>query len=214
MTVAREWLTPVLDSGSGEFSDPVGFGRVQPIPLSGRRVRLRAVVASDYDFLFVLATDPRTAPSWRYRSAPPRPEEFVRDLWHNVLVQYLVEHVDTGERLGLVVAYNANGRDGHCYFSALFRPDMRVWPLEGLGLFVNYLFTEFDFIKLYAEVIEYNLPAFASAIGRWLTTEGVLRAHERHFGRHWDVHLLTLWRERFEQDRQRFLRRVTATPRP
>jgi hypothetical protein len=109
------------------------------VPLSGRRVRLRAVVASDYDFLFMLAADERTGPHWRYRGLPPRPEEFVRDLWQGVLVQFLVERIDTKERVGLVVAYEANLRDAHCHLGALFRADTRVWPLEAMVLFVNFL---------------------------------------------------------------------------
>jgi RimJ/RimL family protein N-acetyltransferase len=176
--------------------------------LAGRRVHLRAVAATDYDFLYQLAVDERTAPHWRYRGPPPRPEAFVADLWGGVLTQFLVERKDGSERLGLVTAYDAVPRDGHCHIAALFRPDTRVWPLEGMFLFVNYLFAEFGFRKLYGEVIEYNLDAFASAIGRWLEPEGVLRGHELHGGRYWDVHLLALWRERFEQDRERLLARI------
>ena len=55
----------------------------------------------------------------------------------------------------------------------------------------------------------YNLPQFASTVGRWLEHEGVLRNHELHAGRFWDVHILALWRERFEQDRDRLLARIT-----
>ncbi|MDZ4826013.1 MAG: GNAT family protein [Actinomycetota bacterium] len=182
---------------------------VPHVPLCGRRVRLRALAPSDYDFCYQLAVDERTAPHWRYRGAPPRPEDFVRELWQSVLVQFIVERRDGSERLGLVTAYDANTRDGHCHIAAIFRPDTRMWPLEGVFLFVNYLFAEYDFRKLYGEVIEYNLPAFASTVGRWLDSEGVRREHEYHSGRYWDVHLLALWRDRFELDRERMLRRIT-----
>ena len=177
--------------------------------MSGRRVRLRAVAASDYEFLFQLAVDERTAPHWRYRGAPPRPEAFVGELWDGVLTQFIVERKDGRERLGLVTAYEARARDGHCHIAAIFRPDTRIWPLESVFLFVNYLFAEFGFRKLYGEVIEYNLDAFSSAIGRWLEPEGVLRGHELHAGRYWDVHVLALWRERFDRDRDRLLARIT-----
>jgi RimJ/RimL family protein N-acetyltransferase len=179
------------------------------VPLAGRRVHLRAVQASDYEFLYQLAVDERTAPHWRYRGPPPRPEAFVTDLWNGVLTQFIVERKDQSERLGLVTAYDAAARDGHCHIAALFRPDTRIWPLEGMFLFINYLFAEYAFRKLYGEVIEYNLDQFASAIGRWLEPEGVLRGHELHGGRYWDVHVLALWRERFEQDRDRLLARIT-----
>jgi RimJ/RimL family protein N-acetyltransferase len=188
---------------------PAGLSVAPSVPLAGRRVRLRAVLASDYDFLFQLAVDERTAPHWRYRGAPPRPEAFIGELWDGVLTQFIVERKDQRERLGLVTAYEPLARDGHCKIAAIFRPDTRIWPLEAVFLFVNYLFAEFGFRKLYGEVIEYNLDAFASAIGRWLETEGVLRGHELHAGRYWDVHILALWRERFELDRERLLARIT-----
>ena len=75
------------------------------VPMTGRRVRLRAVLASDYEFLFQLAVDERTAPHWRYRGAPPRPEAFIGELWDGVLTQFIVERKDQRERLGLVTAY-------------------------------------------------------------------------------------------------------------
>jgi RimJ/RimL family protein N-acetyltransferase len=78
-----------------------------------------------------------------------------------------------------------------------------------LLLFVNFLFEEFGFIKIYSDVIDYNLDAFRSVVGRWMEHEGVLRDHERHRGRRWDLHILSLWRDRFERDRERLLDRVT-----
>lgn len=175
-------------------------------------MRLRPVTAADYEFLFALATDDRIANRWRYRSAPPRPEDFVRDLWHSVVVQFIVERIGTGEPLGLLTAYDASPRDRHCYIGVLFRPDVHVWPIEGVVLFLNYLFEEFAFEKLYASVIEYNLPALASVVGRWMACEAVLRGHEWHAGDRWDVHILALWRSRFEQDRERLLDTIGRQP--
>jgi RimJ/RimL family protein N-acetyltransferase len=202
--------TQVLERGFGSRPEPPVECRHAPrIPLSGRRVRLRPVVASDYDFLFFLAADERTAPHWRYRGLPPRFEEFVHDLWQGVLVQFVVEHVDTNERLGLVVAYQGNLRDGHCHIGVLFRADIRVVPVEGLLLFVNFLFQEFGFEKLYAHVIEYNLGALGSVLGRWMEREGVLVGHEFHAGQRWDVHILSVWRDRFEQNAGRLIEMAT-----
>jgi RimJ/RimL family protein N-acetyltransferase len=194
---------------AGTTAGPAGPSVAPSVPMAGRRVHLRAVLASDYDFLFQLAVDERTAPHWRYRGAPPRPEAFVGELWDGVLTQFIVERKDQRERLGLVTAYDARARDGHCHIAAIFRPDTRIWPLEAVFLFVNYLFAEFGFRKLYGEVIEYNLEPFVSAVGRWLEPEAVLRGHELHAGRYWDVHVLALWRERFERDRERLLARIT-----
>jgi RimJ/RimL family protein N-acetyltransferase len=207
--VIDDLAAPPAALRDGPRTGPAGPSVAPSVPLTGRRVRLRAVLTSDYDFLFQLAIDERTAPHWRYRGAPPRPEAFVGELWDGVLTQFIVERKDRSERLGLVTAYDARARDGHCHIATLFRPDTRVWPLEAVFLFVNYLFAEFGFRKLYGEVIDYNLDPFASTIGRWLEHEGVLKGHELHAGQYWDVHVVALWRERFELDRERMLARIT-----
>jgi RimJ/RimL family protein N-acetyltransferase len=206
----RERSTQVGGAGWGSPAlSGVTHPRAPHIPLSSRRVRLRAVVPSDYEFLFQLAADERSGRRWRYRGLPPRPDEFARDLWQGVLVQFLVEHVQTHERLGLVVAYGESARDRRCHIAAVFREEARVWPLEAVALFVNFLFVEFGFRKLYAEMTEYNLEAFRSAVGRWMDCEGVLEDHEFHGGRYWDLYILALWRDRFDRDAERLLARIT-----
>jgi RimJ/RimL family protein N-acetyltransferase len=207
--VIENLSAPLAARRVGSTPGPAGPSVAPSVPLAGRRVRLRAVLASDYEFLFQLAVDERTAPHWRYRGAPPRPEAFIGELWDGVLTQFIVERKDRSERLGLVTAYDARARDGHCHIATLFRPDTRIWPLEAVFLFVNFLFAEFGFRKLYGEVIDYNLDAFASTIGRWIEHEGLLRGHELHAGQYWDVHIVALWKERFDRDRDRLLARIT-----
>ena len=54
-------------------------------PLEGRRVRLRAVHPTDYDYLFALVHHPDAAFRWRARGSTVSFEEHVGALWHDVL---------------------------------------------------------------------------------------------------------------------------------
>ncbi|HTU14214.1 MAG TPA: GNAT family protein [Solirubrobacterales bacterium] len=104
--------------------------------------------------------------------------------------------------LGLVVAYQANFQDGYAYVAAAkFEPKQKS-PLMILGIvmFINYVFSCWNFRKLYMEVPEYNLPQFSSRIDRYFTVEGTLREHIYSVGRYWDQFILSVdrstWQER------------------
>lgn len=67
-----------------------------------------------------------------------------------------------------------------------------------MKIFVDYLFAVFPLRKLTAEVIDFNWIQFSSGSGRMFNEEGVLRSHEYHDGKYWDVHLLAIHREQWE----------------
>jgi hypothetical protein len=67
----------------------------------------------------------------------------------------------------------------------------------GLALFLRYVFTCWNFRKLYMEVAEYNYEQFSSGAGRFFEVEGRLREHFYYGGRYWDKLILTLSRETF-----------------
>ena len=65
-------------------------------------------------------------------------------------------------------------------------------------LFVRYLFANWAFRKLYAEVRAFNLAQFGSGIGRMFEVEGVLTEHAFHDGRYWDQYVLAVSRAGFD----------------
>lgn len=180
--------------------------------LTGRRVHLRPVHPSDYEYLYALATGEQTGFRWRYRGVSPSPESFAQGLWQQVIAQFVVERRSDGERLGHVVAFDANERNGFCHIGILLDPEVEGagWAFEAAALFVEYLFTLWPFRKLYGEVLEFNYAAFESGRDRWFREEGRLRAHEYHDNRYWDLVLVALHREDWERDASPILRRLAA----
>jgi len=173
-----------------------GFGgedRFVTAPLHGRHVYLRQVGPEDYRLLRTAELSSHLGVRWRHRGASLSPEQWAQRLWHSVLAQHLVIGHDDPNPIGLVSAYQANFQDGYAYLAAE-RLQQRVSPLMvfGVALFVQYVFTCWDFHKLYLEVAEYNAGRFRS--GRLFETEARLREHLWYRGRRWDQLILALAR--------------------
>ena len=194
-----------------------GGDDVAPTPapplLVGRRITLLPVVPDHYQFLYELATSEEIGFRWRYGGQVPSYEVFVQQMWTGVLTQFLITQTESGRALGLTVAYNADLRNGHAYIAAVM-DQHEVLPGSGVeanALFLDYLFTTWNFRKLYAEVLAFNLPQFSSGLGSAFQEEGVLREHHYYGGRFWDQHLVAYYRETWEREGARILERVRAS---
>ena len=110
--------------------------------------------------------------------------------------------IASNEPVGHVVAFNANMRHRHVHVAMVVRPDRvgRSWALEGAQLFIDYLFANWDFRKVYAEVVDFNLAQFGSMVDLAVfDIEGRLTEHEYYGGRYWDVVVVALRRERWNE---------------
>jgi len=187
------------DIEHAESDSPLGF---DPPPLVGRHVQLRAITTDDYRFLQLVETSSEIGVRWRFRGTTPSPEGWAQSSGASSLAQFMVIKRVDRTPLGLVVAYQANFQDGYAYVAAAkFEPKQKS-PLMILGIvmFINYVFSCWNFRKLYMEVPEYNLPQFSSRIDRYFTVEGTLREHIYSVGRYWDQFILSVdrstWQER------------------
>ena len=163
---------------------------------------LRPVTDADYGFLFALSTDEATGFRWRFRGETPSPEGFTHMMWHSVIAQFIVCSIATDEPVGHVLAFNANLRHRHAHIAMAVRPDRvgRSWALEGAQLFIDYLFANWEFRKLYAEVVDFNLAQFSSVTDLpAFAVEGRLTDHEYYQNRYWDMVIIGLRRERWEE---------------
>jgi RimJ/RimL family protein N-acetyltransferase len=95
-----------------------------------------------------------------------------------------------------VQAYRADLVAGHAHLSAMLTPPAHRmgWPLEGMALFINYLFSNWGFNKLYAEVYDYNLDQFRRMNGLFVK-EGILRQHAKLGNRYSNLHIFALYAE-------------------
>ena len=164
--------------------------------LTGRRVRLRELVPNDYNYLYHLAVAEETSYRWRYRGITPSPEEFGRNLWQNVTAQFIVERTSDQQRIGHVVAFDANHRDRWVHVAAVGEHALERSGLvmEAVGLLVDYVFIHWDFQKIYFSAIEFNYSSFASGAGRLFSVEGRLRDHCFYGDRYWDMILGAVFR--------------------
>ena len=185
-------------------------------PLEGRRTRLRTLVPADYDYLYALATNEQISHRWQYRGATPSPEAFAQALWRNCLAQFIVEHKETRQRIGHVTAYDASERHGWCRIAVAIDPALshQGWALESFALFFNYLFTTWNFRKLYGEMLEPAYADMASGANRWFRVEGRLHEHEWYDGRYWDLILLALHRDDWDREGRPLVEKLTRPVQP
>jgi hypothetical protein len=200
--VSEELNEPAFDASPGADTQ-------FPVPqLHGRYVFLRQVHAEDYRLLRAVELTGEPAVRWRFRGSSPSPETWAHTLWNGILAQFIVVRVgDEPAPLGMVFAYRPSFQDGHVWLAAHTFGPQRPSPLMmfGTALFIEHVFTCWNFHKLYLEVAAYNLPQFESGTGRLFEVEGRLRDHFWYGGRRWDQVFLAMYRETWERESVRVL---------
>ena len=195
------------DNGDGTRSAAQLDIGPQAVILEGEFARLRPLRQNDYGYLYDLSLSAKNNARWRYRGATPSPERFVADLWSGVLAQFVVETPESRKRAGLVVAYNADLANGTVYLGVLIDNihHRKVWPLEGVLLFVDYLFQNWTFRKVYAETTEFSAAHFSSGAKILFEEEGRFRDHQYFQGRYWDYIFYSLTRKRWDENGRKLL---------
>lgn len=177
------------------------IGRATSDIRKGRRVILREIQSNDFGWLYAISTASATGFRWRYRGTTPRPEEFANQLWSQVLSQYIVARADTGESIGLVVCYNPNFPDSWAYLAAIGSPKFMGTGamVEGVALFLDEVFRNWNFRKLYMEAPEFNVDQVRSGLGGFFHEEGRMKDHHFYDGKYHDQLILALYRDEYEQ---------------
>jgi acyl carrier protein len=172
--------------------------------LEGPHLRLRPVLPNDYPYLYHLAVGTGESYRWRFRGAQPSFEEFVSaQLRQSVFCHFMVEAHSLQRPVGYAVCYAADIRSSRAYIGIQGSPELasRGLLIDAGRMLIDYLFTEFEFRKLYAECPGFVFDSFLSALGRAFIEEGRLRNHERFRGRWWDLHILALYRDTWVSSR-------------
>jgi hypothetical protein len=191
------------------ISDPPGGA-----PMGGRHVYLRTVAPSDYPLLQRAEQGPDLGFRWRYRGTTPSPEQWVQGLWSGVLAQYLVVDRRGDRPVGLVFVHGPNFQDGYAHLAAArLSPGRSPAMIFGTGLFLEYVFTMWNFRKLYLDTLEFNYRAFASGLGSLFEIEARLREHCYFDGKYWDQLTLAIYRNTWELDGERLLAIEAGKPR-
>ncbi|MFC0082761.1 GNAT family N-acetyltransferase [Aciditerrimonas ferrireducens] len=170
------------------------------VPLATRRFQLVPVAPEHHRALFALATAHEHQYRWRFRGAVPPFEVFERTLHHHALAQFVIAPCRRPEAVaGHVLAYDASLQDGTCYLGAVLAPGA-TGALEGVILFIRFLFAHWPFRKLYLRSPVFAVGDYVSAIRNGiLHVEGRLRDHIFYGGRTWDELTLALYREHADE---------------
>jgi RimJ/RimL family protein N-acetyltransferase len=181
-------------------------------PLTGRRVRLRAVVPDDHEYLYRLANHPDVQENWRYRGPSPSPWQFAQDLWEGTLTHFVAERKVNGQRFGYVQAFDASPRNGWVHAALMLDPMLArsAWAFESVPLFVNYVFTMWNFDRIYAAAPEPVFERCRSGDSTWFQVEGRLRDHEVIDDQYRDIVLMTVTRAAWEKFGPALVAKLTA----
>ena len=138
--------------------------------------------------------EPAASYRWRYRGRNVSPEEFHQSLHDGVLSQFVLEGNSSGALCGHVLAYDYEPDAGHAYVAVQALEGIRPGlAMEGLFLFVRYLFSRFNLRKLYFDIPDYN-RSLADGLDV-LRLEATHRSHFAFDGGYVDRHIYALYRD-------------------
>ena len=168
---------------------------------ASRRIALRPLRPTDTAALYEASLDPRNAHRWRFRGRTPSPEMFQNQLYHSVFAQLGVAPIGSDQIVGLVSCYDENLAAGHAKlaFQRCGSGGEGGEMIEGIAVFINYVFDHWPFRKLYLELPEYNLGLFDGLTDTILRTEGVMKEFEYYNETLWDLHVMSLSRVDWEK---------------
>jgi len=201
---------------------------LNPLPSTqGRRVQLRPLGGRDYEALRLMELSDELGARWRLHGGTPDPDSFLQSASAGVIAQFLVvprsavgTQAGAEAPMGIVTSYGANFQSGYAYIAAakFARSVPSSMFIEGVAVFIEYVFACWAFRKLYAEVDEFNLPQFASVLESLFREEGRLREHTFLADRYWDRHILALYRSSWSTEVRpslmRFLHRGGSSDSP
>lgn len=166
----------------------------------------RTVLPGDEDYFRRLETTGSTGALYRQRGQSLSPEQYHASLWAGVLTQNTVVDDVSGAPVGLLCCYGPDFRNGHASLAVIFDESRRgtAWAMRHMYGFIDELFVNFPFRKLYAEVAEFNLGQLNSFPSKeFVEIEGRKIAHEYHDGQYWDLFSFAIHRERWITYRQK-----------
>ncbi len=177
-----------------------------PISCEGRWVKLRPLSRPDFLTLFRWRADIESLHLWSSERRVPSFEEYVEEMERFIPTTVtLLILTKAEEPIGFVQGYHLSHVNGWCRFLIYLTPEHRGkgYPVEALLLFADYGFANFNFRKVYADVFEYNEDVLRMLGAAGFVEEGRLKEHVFFQGRFWDMCHLALYREGWEELKQR-----------
>lgn len=168
--------------------------------LDSPRVRLVAAGKDHARYLYGLATSDEVGHRWRFGGAVPTFPEFQRTFDRGVFAQFVPVLRHNGQPFGHLVAYQADPANGHVHVGGVTEERLHRtgYPMDAFVIFMRYLFTNWNFRKIYMELPEFNRPQILSAgMIEGLKEEARLRDVIYYDGSWWDRSILSINRTYF-----------------
>ena len=181
-------------------------------PLETRRLRLRPVDESDIPFVYDLAVGHDTGWRWRWRGYIPTRDDVVVEMARDSLLVLMLDDKKARNRVGLLHAYAASLHDGYVYVGVVTASQYigTGWGSEGFLLFANYLFSVWDFRKIYVEIPAFNVGQAVARDSELFEVEAHFKDHHYYDGRYWDKYVWALPRERWLEKTRPMIDRLKA----
>lgn len=181
-----------------------------PTPLQSRHVRLRPPTNKFIEELYVSVCVGDIP--WLWRGRRETPDGFRDSFYADNLAQFMIESRRDRRPVGFVSAYDANFYHGFAYLTVVLLPEfkLRIWPLEGIALFLNYLFVKFNLRNVYGRSAQEHFDQFGSGADRFFEVEGRLKGHFIINGEPQDLVLITVSKERWLKDGAALLERIVG----
>ena len=173
--------------------------------LKGHLVNLRAVEEKDLPLLLSWRNDLESLYLWStYRHIDDESygmEQIVIDLRRNRHVTFIIERKREKEPIGFIYSYEFSLSDRHCTVTTFISREYKSHGLgaEGHALFLNYLFSYYDLIKVYADIYENNTFSLNASLRGGYIVEGRFPRHRFHNGEWLTMLRLALYRENLDK---------------
>lgn len=112
---------------------------------------------------------------------------------------FIIESMDN-EFIGFIYSYESELKDRHCKMTVYITEKYRNTGIGAyVGLkFMDYLFINYPYRRLYCDVYEYNTQSLNSLLQCGLEEMGRMKEYQFYDGEYYDLVLLTISREVFE----------------
>lgn len=219
--IPRPLFANAFDPWFYEPVDDLDGGTVSPIRASNHVV-IRPVMPPDFDWVYQAATMTSAGSHWRLHGSIPTIEQFKQLLDGNTTSTYIMCAREAGadgrpgQPFGMVQTFLLSHADRHAQITAFIHPafQKRAWPLEGIILYLDYIFTVYSLRKIYFETTEYEIGQFGSALNKIMVEEGCLKGHRRLYDKYADVYYMALYRDALIDIAKRILPKGTQLTRP
>lgn len=174
-------------------------------PFVKNKTALKPLERQDYKQLFAWHTDQRNLHLWQVSKEIMNYEDFVADfdrrMRRSIDFCMIIYNIDTHERVGMVYNYNSNRTDKTTFLCVYISPDYahQAHGLRAAELFLQYLFYNHAFRKIYIEVFGYNKKVVRLAQMYGFEQEGHYKEHRWYGDRFWDLHVLALYLPNFKK---------------